>query len=107
MKTVLALLWALLIVPGTATGAEFPVKMEVLDMGTLDTGRPSKINVWYPQGVCPENTARLCLADAAVTNKVVVFSHGSMGSTNEYSWLGDGLAAAVSTPETKCIGMAE
>jgi alpha-beta hydrolase superfamily lysophospholipase len=37
---------------------------------------------------------RLCLADAAVTGKVLLFSHGAMGSADNYSWLGDGLAAA-------------
>lgn len=94
MKMVAALLWALLIVAGPAASAEFVARVDVLEMGTLDTGRPSKINIWYPQGECPENTARLCLADAAVTNKVLVFSHGSMGSADNYSWLGDALAAA-------------
>lgn len=94
MKTVLTLLWVLLIASMPATAAEFQPKMDVLDMGMLATGRPSKINVWYPQGACAENAARLCLADAAVTSKVVVFSHGSMGSADNYSWLGEGLAAA-------------
>ena len=94
MKTILALLGILLIVSGAAAGADFQAKMDVLDMGTLVTGRPSKINVWYPQGECAQNTARLCLADGAVTNKVVVFSHGSMGSADNYSWLGATLAAA-------------
>lgn len=94
MKAVVALLWILSIVSGPAIGAEFQAKMNVLDLGTLETGRPSKINLWYPQGDCAESTASLCLADAAVTGKVVVFSHGSMGSANNYSWLGDGLAAA-------------
>lgn len=94
MKTILALLWILSLAAAPASGAEFQTKMSVLDLGTLETGRPSKINIWYPQGDCAANTASLCLADAAVTNKVVVFSHGSMGSADNYSWLGDGLAAA-------------
>ncbi len=36
----------------------------------------------------------LCLAEGAVTEKVLVFSRGSMGSPEEYSWLGESLAAA-------------
>lgn len=94
MKSALTLLWILLALSLPATAAPFQAKMDVLDMGTLDTGRPSKINIWYPQGECPGNTARLCLADAAVTSKVVLFSHGSMGSADNYSWLGEGLATA-------------
>ncbi len=94
MKTVLALFWVLLIVAGPAHAADVQPKMDVVDMGTLVTGRPSKINVWYQQGECAQSAARLCLADAAATNKVVVFSHGSMGSADNYSWLGNGLAAA-------------
>ena len=94
MKTILALLWSLSMVFGAATAAEFRVQMSVLDLGTLETGRPSKINIWYPQGDCSAGAAPLCLAEKAVTGKVVVFSHGSMGSAEEYSWLGDSLAAA-------------
>ena len=73
---------------------ELPARMDVLDMGTLATGRPEKINLWYPRGDCPGKKTRLCLADAAVTDEVVVFSHGAMGSAEEYSWLGESLAAA-------------
>ena len=94
MAMVLTLLAFLIAAPESATAAPLQTRMEVLDMGTLDTGRPSKINVWYPRGECPANRARLCLADSAVTSKVVVFSHGSMGSADNYSWLGEGLATA-------------
>lgn len=90
----LSLLWLVLALPATAIAAQFPTKMDVLDMGTLDTGRPAKINIWYPRGECPANTARLCLAAGAVTDKVVVFSHGSMGSAAEYSWVSESLAGA-------------
>src|SRR5262249_17355832 len=94
IKAVLVLLWALSAFSLSTIAAPFQVKLDVLDMGTLDTGRLSTINVWYPSGECPENSARLCLADEAVTNKVVAFSHGAMGSADNYSWLGEGLAAA-------------
>jgi len=80
--------------PASATAAPFQTRMAVLDIGTLETNRPAQINVWYPVGECPRNTARLCLADSAVTSKVVLFSHGSMGSAANYSWLGEGLAEA-------------
>jgi len=94
MKAVLTLLWLLSALSLPATAAPFPTKTDVLDLGILDTGRPSKINIWYPRGECPENTGRLCLADAAVTSKVLVLSHGTMGSAVNYSWLGEGLAEA-------------
>ena len=94
MKKILAWLWILSIVSWPAAAAEFRTKMNVLDLGTLETGRPSKINIWYPQGDCPNSAASLCLAEGAITGKVVVFSHGSMGSAEEYSWLGESLAAA-------------
>jgi predicted dienelactone hydrolase len=94
MKALLTLLWFLTALSLPATAAPFQPKMDSLDMGSLDTGRPSKITIWYPQGACPGDTVRLCLADAAVTSKVLLFSHGSMGSAGDYAWLGDGLAAA-------------
>ena len=94
IKSVLTLIWLLSALCMPATAAPFQPKLDSLDMGTLDTGRPSKIDIWYPRGECPANASRLCLADAAVTGKVLVFSHGSMGSADNYSWLGEGLAAA-------------
>ena len=94
MKTILALAWIFSMLSLPVGAADLRAKMSVLDMGVLETGRPSKINIWYPQGDCSANAASLCLAEAAVTAKVVVFSHGTMGSAEEYSWLGTSLAAA-------------
>lgn len=94
MKTILALFCLSLALVLPATAAPFQVKADIVDMGVLDTGRPSKINIWYPEGTCPDNTARRCLANATVTGKVVLLSHGSMGSADNYSWLGESLAAA-------------
>lgn len=72
-----------------------PVKMEVVEINPLATGRPSKINVWFPEGQCnSQEINQYCLADSADATQVIVLSHGSMGSTNEYSWLGESLAAA-------------
>lgn len=80
--------------PLVSTAGNFPVGIDVLDLGTLATGRPEKINLWYPRGDCSGDEARRCLGEGAVTGKVVVFSHGAMGSAEEYSWLGEALAAA-------------
>ncbi len=74
--------------------ASTSVKMNVLKFDELPTGRPITVNVWYPQGACDErNKTQLCLANQAITNKVLVFSHGAMGSATEYSWIGEQLAA--------------
>ena len=63
-------------------------------MGTLATGRRMTINVWFPKGKCATQQEKpLCLADGAVTNKVVVLSHGAMGSARGLSWIGEKLAA--------------
>jgi len=71
------------------------VKMETIDLGELATGRPSKINVWFPQGNCAKSSENtLCLADSAITDKAIIFSHGAMGSAVEYSWIGETLAAS-------------
>lgn len=78
-----------------ADNGDVKVKMETLDLGELATGRPSKINVWYAQGVCENLTdKKLCLAESAITDKAIIFSHGAMGSAIEYSWIGEKLAAA-------------
>ena len=46
------------------------VDMQAVDMGELPTGRPARINVWYPQGECANlQPGRLCLADAAITRR--------------------------------------
>lgn len=75
--------------------ASAAVHMETLQLGELATGRPSTINVWFPQGKCAgSREKRLCLAEWAVTNKVLIFSPGTMGSAGEYSWIGEKLAAA-------------
>jgi predicted dienelactone hydrolase len=71
------------------------VDMQVVDMGELPTGRPAKVNVWYPQGECVNlQPGQLCLADAAITRRVVILSPGAMGSAVEYAWLGEFLATS-------------
>jgi predicted dienelactone hydrolase len=71
------------------------VQTATLKFNELPTGRPSTFKVWYPQGNCSvTNKKQLCLADSAITNKVLIFSHGAMGSASEYSWIGKKLAAS-------------
>lgn len=92
--TLLLLICSLQLAEAKSVEAQMLVKMNTLEFGELPTGRPITVNIWYPQGVCDkENKMLLCLADAAVTNKVLVFSHGAMGSAPEYSWIGEKLAA--------------
>lgn len=74
------------------------VAMESLSIEELATGRPSKINLWFPKGQCTQDSGNInqksfCLADTANLSRVIVFSHGAMGSALEYSWLEESLAA--------------
>lgn len=78
-----------------ADNSNSTVKMETIDLGELATGRPSKIQVWFPQGTCANLADKqLCLADVAITDKAVIFSHGAMGSADGLSWVGESFAAA-------------
>src|SRR5882762_3461657 len=94
MRSVLALLLVFFGTTLPASAGAFHTRMEVVDLGILDTGRPAKVNLWYPEGTCIHASTRYCLADSSVVNKVVVLSHGSMGSAANYSWLGESLASA-------------
>ncbi len=74
------------------------VQTESLEMGMLATGRPSTLRLWFPRRL-PEGKCigllekQFCLADSAVTDKVLILSHGAMGSARGLSWLGEKLAA--------------
>ncbi len=100
MKIVFGLLSALLFGCTHTTVVHFAkvapsVQMEVVEIGMLPTNRPSTMNVWFLKGQCARlEEKHLCLADAAIANKVVVLSHGAMGSARGLSWLGERLAAA-------------
>lgn len=73
----------------------FSVRMQTLELGTLATGRPAVVDVWFPQGRCAGiGNGQWCLDDRASSDKVLVFSHGAMGSAPEYGWIGEKLAAA-------------
>ncbi|TWI48977.1 putative dienelactone hydrolase [Pseudomonas duriflava] len=63
------------------------------DLDVINTGRPLHVAIWYPEGVCSSGTKALCLDESAVTHKVVVISHGSMGASDNYAWIGSGLAS--------------
>jgi predicted dienelactone hydrolase len=92
MKMFAALLWSLLLVAVPAAAADTLPATVFLDLGTLDTGRPAKVTLWFLQGNC--GAEPLCLAPAVAKEKVVVLSHGTMGSAEDYAWLGKSLAAA-------------
>lgn len=78
-----------------ADNSRATVKMETIAVGELPTGRPSKIQVWFPQGTCANLADKqLCLADSAITDKAVILSHGAMGSADGLSWVGESFAAA-------------
>ncbi len=83
-----------LLVVAQALAAAPTVQMSVVDLGKLDTGRPAIVHLWYPAGTCATTETEWCLAESAVTHKVVVFSPGSMGTATEYAWIAEGLAAA-------------
>lgn len=95
MKRMRALLFILFLsgcLPAYAD--EFRATMATVDLGKLTSGRPGIINLWFPSGRCPEPKVPLCLANSALTHKVIVLSHGTMGSAGDYAWLGERLAAA-------------
>jgi predicted dienelactone hydrolase len=78
----------------SVAAAQTNVAMEVFDTGEMATGRPMKINIWFPKGICANHANKnFCLADSAITDKAIIFSHGAMGSAGEYSWIGESLAA--------------
>ncbi len=71
------------------------VAKEVVDLGQLPSGRPAKITLWFPRGQCAAmpNQQR-CLAESAITDRTLVFSHGAMGAAENYNWIAEALAAA-------------
>ena len=68
------------------------VAKHLVDLGELPSGRPAKITLWFPEGQCA--ASEHCLAESAVTDRTIVFSHGAMGAAENYQWLGETLAAA-------------
>ena len=92
MKLLVALLLIFCLTAPTVAASR--MRMDVVDLGVLATGRPAKINLWYPAGDCAGSAMNHCLADSAITRKVIVLLPGSMGSADEYSWLGEALADA-------------
>ncbi|RYY77186.1 MAG: hypothetical protein EOO52_06830 [Gammaproteobacteria bacterium] len=83
-----------LILPPAFCNAALPnVAKAVIDLGELPTARPAKISLWFPQGQC-DGSQKLCLAESAVTDRTIVFSHGAMGAAENYNWIGESLAMA-------------
>ena len=78
-----------------ASAASVGVTKELVDLGKLPSGRPAKITLWFPQGQCAAlPTQQHCLAEAAITDRTIAFSHGAMGAAENYSWIAESLAAA-------------
>ena len=61
---------------------------EVVDLGQLPSGRPAKITLWFPHGQCAALPhQQRCLAESAITDRTLVFSHGAMGAAENYNWI--------------------
>lgn len=66
----------------------------VMDLYNSSTQRPVKIHIGYPPGDCnAEKEAQRCLATQARRDRVILLSHGSMGSATDYKWLSNALVA--------------
>lgn len=71
-----------------------PVEEWVLDLNNNSAQRPVKVHITYPSGDCEAVTeAQRCLTPQARRDRVVLLSHGSMGSATDYQWLTQALAA--------------
>ncbi len=71
------------------------VAKRAVDLGELPSGRPAKITLWFPQGQCAAlPNQQNCLAESAITDRTLVFSHGAMGAAENYNWIAEALAAA-------------
>ncbi len=77
---------------GALNSWAMPAAKAEIDLGTLPTGRPAVVSLWYPQGQC--QGPGLCLHPDAVTDRTLVMSHGAMGAADNYQWLAQGLAQA-------------
>ncbi len=93
----LLIILSLTVVSLVAHADEIPVRVSksVVDLGELPSGRPAKITLWFPQGQCTAlPNQQYCLAEAAITDRTLVFSHGAMGAAENYNWIAEALAAA-------------
>lgn len=71
------------------------VAKRVIDLGELPSGRLAKITLWFPEGNCSNASQQgYCLAESAIIDRTLVFSHGAMGAAENYNWIGEALAAA-------------
>lgn len=81
--------------PAYADETSAAVIKEVVDLGQLPSGRPAKITLWFPHGQCAALPhQQRCLAESAITDRTLVFSHGAMGAAENYNWIAEALAAA-------------
>lgn len=92
----LLMLASLVFAPASySKGSLFKPVKDYITLKETVLGRPLVITLWYPYGHC-ENTGaieKLCLHPDAQRQQVLLFSHGSMGSAENYSWLAKALAS--------------
>lgn len=69
-----------------------PVKVTEFDLFDTSRQRPIKITVWYPAADHCEADV-LCIKPSLRTEKLVVMSHGAMGSVRSMNWLGYAFAS--------------
>ncbi|MCV2885639.1 hypothetical protein OE749_13155 [Aestuariibacter sp. AA17] len=72
--------------------AEYAAKKQHVTFYDNSRARPVRVTLWYPKkdGAC--RSAHLCLSEEANTERAFVLSHGSMGSADDYDWVGNALA---------------
>jgi len=94
VRFLFALFLSLLSFPAPANEAKHPITKTIIDLGELPTGRPAKLTLWFPQGQCVDSTRdQFCLAESAISDRTIVFSHGAMGAAENYNWIAEALAA--------------
>lgn len=71
-----------------------PIEEWVLDLHNNSAQRPVRVHIGYPPGECEavKETQR-CLATQAQQDRIILLSHGSMGSATDYTWLSHALVA--------------
>lgn len=94
LSTVIALILVLLQGATLHASSQSKLVSYEIDFFDQDRQRPIKATLWYPQGNgCEANSSSRCLATNSSKAKLVVFSHGAMGSVRSMNWLAYPLAA--------------
>ncbi len=73
-------------------GSGSQVRVKTLELFDEVRKRPMKLTVWYlPHPNC--EAARMCLAEKVQLQQAALISHGTMGSAQDYNWIGYALAS--------------